>query len=358
MRRAAWILVICLVVGLVLWVLLGRGSGGRGGNVSDEPSVEAGVRDIEHRLLLTGEVVPAFLVQIKSEVGGKIKELMVRPGDEVKRGEILAVIDDTEILTEKASAETEIEGSLLALEKTRGNYERARALFEEKLISREVYENLRADFAIAENALEKARARLRTVEDRLSKTKIVAPADGTVLDVLVNVGQVVVAAASVNAGTVLMEYGDLKTLLINSHVNQVDSPLLKPGQEMVVKVAGANFKPVRARIEFIAPLATVRNNIKGFQVQALILENDGRLKPGMSVTMEVPVARVTGVVSVPISAIFRHEDKMVVYVRKAGLTELREVEVGINDFGFAEIRRGVSAGEEILLFEPSMGGKG
>ncbi|GAB4167122.1 MAG: macrolide transporter subunit MacA [Terrimicrobiaceae bacterium] len=327
--------------------------GGKPGrDVEEDPTAEVELRDIEHRLLLTGEVVPAFQVQIKSEVGGKVKEIRVRPGDSVKKGDILAVIDDTDILTDKAAAQTEIEGAQLSVEKNRGNYLRAKALFEEKLISKEVYDNLRADYALSENSLEKARARMQTVEDRLSKTLIVAPADGTVLDVQVNVGQVVVAAASVNAGTVLMEFADLSTLLINSHVNQVDAPLLKPGQSLEVSISGADSATVPAQIEFLAPLATIKNNIKGFQLEALILENDGRLKPGMSVTMQVPVAKAPGAVTVPVSAIFRHDKQTFVYVRKGGVTEQRKVEVGISDLGYAEIRSGLSEGEEILLFEP------
>lgn len=352
MKKIAFLAILLGAAGYAAYVAGWWPIGTETGAAKEDPTMEVEVRDIEHRLLLTGEVVPAFQVQIKAEVGGKVKELRVRPGDSVGRGDVLAVIDDTDILTDKAAAETEIEGAQLAVDKNRGNYLRAKALYEEKLISKEVYDNLRADYALSENSLEKARARMQTVEDRLSKTLIVAPADGTVLDVQVNVGQVVVAAASVNAGTVLMEFADLGTLLINSHVNQVDAPLLKPGQKLEVTISGSDSAAVPAKIEFLAPLATVKNNIKGFQLEALILENDGRLKPGMSVTMQVPVARAPGAVTVPVSAIFRHDKQTYVYVRKGGVTEQRKVEVGISDLGYAEIRSGLAEGEEILLFEP------
>jgi len=310
-------------------------------------------RDIESTLLLTGEVVPAFQVEIKPEVGGKVKKLHVVTGQAISKGEDLATIDDTDLLTDKASAQTEIEGAQLSVDKNRGNYERAKALFEEKLISKEVFANLAADLAIAENSLEKSHSRMRTVEDRLRKTRITAPADGTVLDVMVNEGQVVVAAASVNSGTVLMSFADLSRLLINSHVNQVDAASLKHGQEIAVNVSAGGEQPLKACIEFIAPVATVKNNIKGFEVQALIQHNDGRLKPGMSVSMDVPVAKADAAISVPVAAIFRDKKQAVVYVRKGGQTEKRNVEIGVSDLGFAEIRSGIEEGEEILLFEPS-----
>lgn len=326
-----------------------------GASSSDEDSglvAAAERRDIEHTLLLTGEVVPAFKFEVKSEVGGKIKKLHTLTGEYLTTGSPIATIDDTDLLTEKASAETDIRGAQLSVDKNRGNFERAKALFDEKLISREIFDNLQADLAISENTLEKSRSRLQSVEDRIRKTRIDAPADGTVLDVLVNEGQVVVAAASVNAGTVLVNFADLSRLLIDSHVNQVDAPMLKKGQEILVNAVGAQDGSIRAKVEFIAPVATVKNNIKGFQVQAVIEDNDGRLKPGMSVSMTAMVQKAPGAVSVPVSAIFKQQKQSVVYVRKGGHTERRLVEVGITDLGFAEIRAGLEVGEEILLAEP------
>jgi RND family efflux transporter MFP subunit len=349
--RWVWAGVALLVV--VSVVAIWRPWGDKRGNASGADVVaHAERRDIESYLLLTGEVTPAFQVEVKAEVGGKVKQLHVATGQFVKQGEMLVTIDDTDLLTEKSAAETDIEGARLAVEKNRGNYERAKALYEEKLISKEVFANLEADLAIAENTLEKSRSRLRTVEDRLSKTRILAPADGTVLDVLVNEGQVVVAAASVNAGTVLMNFADLSRLLINSHVNQVDAPQLAVGQTMQVEAPDGLEKSIRAKIEFIAPVAVVKNNIKGFEVQAVIEADEGRLKPGMSVSMTVPIRRADRAVAVPVTAVFTENKTSVVYVRKGDVITKRKVVVGVSDLSFAEIKSGLEEGEEILLIEP------
>ncbi len=350
--RPLIILIILAAIGFAGYKFLvpAKGTSGPGEDADLVTSAER--RDIEHTLLLTGEVVPAFKFEVKSEVGGKVKKLHALTGEYLSTGAPIATIDDTDLLTEKAAAETEIKGAQLAVDKNRGNYERAKALYEEKLISKEIFDNLQADLAISENTLEKSRSRLQSVEDRLRKTRIDAPAEGTVLDVLVNEGQVVVAAASVNAGTVLVNFADLSRLLIDSHVNQVDAPMLSKGQEITVNAVGAQDGSIRARVEFIAPVATVKNNIKGFQVQAVIENNDGRLKPGMSVSMTAMVQKAPGAVSVPVSAIFKEQKQSVVYVRKGGITEKRLVEVGITDLGFAEIRAGLEEGEEILLVEP------
>jgi RND family efflux transporter MFP subunit len=309
-------------------------------------------RDIESRLLLSGEVTPAFLVEVKSEVGGKAKTIHVEAGQTVKKGDLLATIDDTDLLTEKKAAETEIEGAQLSVDKNRGNYERAKALYEEKLISKEVYANLEADLRISENSFEKAQSRLQTVEDRLKKTRITAPADGTVLDIPITEGQVVVAAASVNSGTVVMKFADLSQLLIDTHVNQVDVPKVMPGQRVLVNMQGDNSDPVGATVEFVAPLATVKNNIKGFAVQAAIDPGDARLKPGMSVSMTLPVAEAKAAVSVPIAAVFDEDEERVVFVKSGETTEKRKVTIGVTNLRFAEITSGLAEGEQVLIRDP------
>jgi len=314
---------------------------------------KAEIRDIDSRLPLTGEIAPAFSIEIKSEISGRVKAIHVETGMTVQRGTPLVTIDDKDLLTEKSAALTEIEGAQIEVEKRKGNFERARALFEEKLISKEVFANLEADWRIAENNLIKARSKLQTVEDRLSKTRILAPADGTVLNINVREGQVVVGATSVNAGTVLLNFADLSQLIIQTHVNQLDIGKIKVGDILKVKVQGSDTSLIPARVEFIAPVATVKNNIKGFAVEAVILEKNEQLKPGMSVSMHLPLGRAKDAVSVPIAAVFADEDgEKFVYVRRGGQNERRQVTVGITNFSFAEIKSGLEPGEEILLVEP------
>lgn len=344
--------IVLIVVSLGAWFTKDRWKAGSKKDGGDMVAV-AELRDIESNLLLTGEVTPDVQVEVKPEVGGKIKELHVEVGQTVKKGSILAVIDDTDLKNEKASAETTISGAEVVVQKAKGNYERARALYEQKLISKESFDNLKADFEVAENSLDKTRRSLQTVEDKLAKTKVLAPADGTILSMPVVEGQVVVAAASVNSGTTLMTFADLSRLLIKSHVNQVDAPRLITGLPVEINMSETGEDPVKAHIEFIAPLATVKNNIKGFEVHAEIEGNDERMKPGMSVSMNVPVARASQAVSVPVTAVFRDRKENVVYVRNGDNTEKRKVVLGVTDLSFAEVKSGLKEGEKIMLTEPA-----
>lgn len=347
------LVVLAVVAGGV--VFFANGKGKKSDDGEGEPVVEAQLRDIESTLLLTGSVEASLTIDVKPEVGGRIKELRVAVGDRVPKGEVLATIDDRDLQTERASALTEIDGAQLAVGKAKGNYERAKALYEQKLISKEVYANLEADYEIAQNTLEKAQRRLQTVEDKLVKTRILAPFDGTVLDIpqTINVGQVVTAAASVNSGTVIMTFANLDDLMIRSQVNQMDAPQLKEGQALEISTEEGEARGAKAHIAMVPPLAKVKNNVKGFEVRIVIDENNGQLKPGMSVSMYVPIGKAENAVSIPVTAIFRDRDKSVVYVRNGEKTERRVVKVGITDTSYAEIKSGLKEGEQVLLVEPA-----
>jgi RND family efflux transporter MFP subunit len=320
---------------------------------ADKFLARAEKRDIASSVEVSGDVTPAFQLDVKPEVGGKLKALHVEPGDMVKEGDVLVEIDDTDLLSEKDSALTEIEGAKLAMEKTHRNFERAKELFEQNLISREVFDNLSSEYAIGENSLVKTQRKLQLVEDRLRKTKVLAPMDGTVLTAPVIEGQVVIAAASVNSGTTLMTIANLSRLLVETHINQVDVARIEPNQTVKLHVESLKEAEMDAKISFIAPVATIKNSVKGFQVQALIDKPDDRLRPGMTVNISIPIASATDVVSVPISAVFRGEgNKKVIYVRNGENTERREVKIGVTSSDFVQVIKGVSDGEEILLVEP------
>jgi HlyD family secretion protein len=302
---------------------------------------------------VAGDVAPSFQLDVKSEVSGKIKALHVEAGDSVKSGDLLAEIDDRDLVTEKQSLLTEIDGAKLEMEKDKRNFERAKELFDSKLVSREQFDNLTSEFDIAQNNLVRAQRKLEIMEEKLRKTKIICPIDGTVLTLPVIEGQVVVAAASVNSGTTLMTVANLDKLLVMTHVNQVDVAKLKVDQPVKLRVDSLKDVTMDGKISFIAPVATVKSSVKGFEIEATIENPNARLRPGMTVNLNIPIAKADAAVSVPISAIFRGDgNKKIVYVRNGGGTEKREVKIGVTNFDFAEIKDGVVEGETVLLVEP------
>lgn len=354
MNKPALLLALAALAGGGWFYLGGKLPKSEAKAVQTEKSLaRAEKRDIESSIDVSGDVTPAFQLDVKPEVGGKLKALHVVAGQTVKEGDLLAEIDDRDLLTERDSALTEIEGAKLSMEKAKKNFERARELFEEKLISREVFDNLTSEYEIGQNSMVKAQRKLQLVEDRLRKTKVLSPTDGTALTVPVIEGQVVIAAASVNSGTTLMSIANLTKLQIEMHINQVDKARITLDKVVQIRAEALKDESMDARISFIAPIATTKSSVKGFQVQAIIDKPDPRLSPGMTVMLNIPIARVEDAISVPVTAVFKSEgNKKVVYVRHGDATEKREVKIGVTNIDHAQILNGVKEGEEILLVEP------
>ena len=169
-------------------------------------------RDVDYSIDVAGDVAPEFQLEVKSEVGGKINAIHVEPGRKVKAGDALCEIDDTDLQNQKASVMVEIDGGQLLVKRAQDHFNRGKELFKAKLITKEAFDNLESELAIQKNELAKSQRKLQTVADQISKARIVAPSDGTVLQVPVTQGQVVVPAASVNSGTTLMTVADLSKL--------------------------------------------------------------------------------------------------------------------------------------------------
>lgn len=370
MRPRQILFAVLLTLGLTAAVLYGRGGRVRGkgrlpaGTTASpalppgaSPTVRAEKRDLAFNIEVTGDVTPAAQVEIKPEVSGRIIALHVQAGEIVKKGDLLVELDDRDLRTEQEGARTDIERAQLTVQREEADFSRSRGLFESRLASKEAYDNAANDLALAKNALSKSRRSLQLVEDKLTKTRILSPTDGTVLTLPVVEGQVVTAAASVNSGTALMTVADLSKLIVVTNVNQVDVAKVIVGQRVKLSMDALREPPMDATVSFIAPLATTKNNIKGFQVEARIENPSPRLRPGMTVNLNVPIERARDAVSVPIAAVFNDADGKgkVVYVQRpdAAMVEKRAVKIGVTNLVHAQITSGLQAGEEVSLVPPA-----
>ncbi|MEI8234559.1 MAG: efflux RND transporter periplasmic adaptor subunit [Verrucomicrobiota bacterium] len=362
MKKISAIFLIPLLLLFVFWLAADHKGLGtywkqfaepRAQEIPERYIVTAECRDVDYSIDVSGDVAPEFQLEVKSEVGGKIKALHVEPGQTVKAGQPLCEIDDTDLQNQKASVMEEIAGCQLGVDRAMHHDIRGKELYKAKLITKEAFDNLESDLDIAKNELAKSQRKLQTVNDEISKARIVAPADGTILQVPVIEGQVVVPAASVNSGTTLMTVADLSKLLVTTNVNQVDVALLQLNQLVKLTMESIKQETMEARICFIAPVATIKNGVKGFQIQASILKPSPRLRPGMMVNLTVPVAHANQAVSVPVSSVFRGiNDRRVVYVLEGNTPKAREVVLGVVGLDYAEIKEGLKVGEHILAVEP------
>ncbi len=390
-------------------------AGGVGKKKERETTAVVEKTKISFSISVAGEITPAEQVSVRPEVPGKIKELPVDIGDTVKKGALLFSLDDEELQIELATRETEIASAQLQLEKARQNLDvadleiavqsaqtrllrsklesekahddflRDEQLFAEELVSKEVYQSSKTDYELAKNAIasaerdldlakdrrtktkeqaqtdfelakktvEKANRSLDLTKDRLSKTRIVAPFDCTVLTRPVSVGQAVSGSGGFNSGTEVLTIANLNEMIINAHVNQADITRLKKDMQVDVEVEAVIGLTVKGRVERIAPQATIRNGIKGFEARILLTEIDPRVQPGMTAKISIPVASADDAVAVPLAAVFTEREGRHVFVVKGDSFERRPVEIGVSDYKFAEVLSGLTPGEVVALEPPA-----
>src|SRR5437667_6470113 len=315
----------------------------------------AETRDIRFAVSAAGEIGPADQVSVRPEIAGKILTLPVDIGDRVKRDSVLFTLDDQDLQTERSSKLIEIEAAKLQLEKAKRDYERSKQLYADKLISQELFEDTRTQYELARNALERTEKALHLIEYQLTKTKILAPFDCTVLTRPVSVGQAVSGPGRLQRGTEVLTIANRSEMVINAHINQADVTRLKISQQVEVQVEAVPGLKVTGTVERIAPQATIKNNIKGFAARILLKDVDPRVRPGMTANVQIPVASADNVVAVPLAAVFTEanpetgQTERYVYVKKEDGFERRPVQIGVSDYFYAEVQKGLSPGEVVAL---------
>ena len=174
----------------------------------------------------------------------------------------------------------------------------------------------------------------------------------------VSVGQAVSGSGGFNSGTEVLTIADLNQMIINAHINQADITRLHVDQDVEISVEAVAGLKVNGKIERIAPQATIKNNIKGFAVRVLLKNVDGRIRPGMTANVKIPVAAADNVLAVPLAAVFTEKNpdsgmpERFVYVKNGETAERHPVTVGVSDFFYAEIQAGLSPGDVVTLEQP------
>jgi len=326
------------------------------------------VRDISFAISAAGEITPAEQVSVRPEVSGRIDKLPVDIGDKVKKGDVLFTLDDTDLQTEKSQRQIEIEGAKLlvttaqlAMEKNDMTFTRNKDLFAQKLVSKETFDNNRIEVetskngrAISQNNLARSQSALQVVEDKLTKTKILAPFDCTVLTRPVSVGQAVSGASGVNSGTEVLTVADLSELIINAHINQADVTRLAVNQKVQIEVEAVPGLKLFGRLDRIAPQATIKNGIKGFSTR-IIVKNDETtgVRPGMTANLTIPLQSADNVIAIPLAAVFTDKGERFAYVRAGGKFARVPIQIGVSDYDFAEVIKGLVGGETVSLVTPA-----
>ena len=324
---------------------------------------EIEARDINFSVTVAGEISPAEKVSVRPEVNGKIAELAVDISDYVAKGDLLFRLDDKDIRIEIDSRKKQIDSANLQLTQAKKEFERSKQLFEDDLVSKEVFETSKNKYELSEISRDRAQNDYDLTAEKLSKTSVVAPFDCTVLSRPVSIGQAVSGSGGQSGGTEVMEVADLKNLIILSHVNQADVSRMKKNQNVSIEIEAVADLIVEGVVERIAPQATIKSGIKGFSTKIKLQNTDSRVIPGMTATINIPVADSKGVVAARLASIFTERNEAEQKTETYAYVKNNEndsfvkqmIEVGVNDLSFAEVIRGLKIGDVVSLEKPDEG---
>lgn len=322
-----------------------------------ETTAEVTVRTIEEVIEANGFVHPRYSTDVRSEVSARIERILVEPGEQVERGQILVELDRAALEQEFIEAQRNRQAEQLRLDRARSEYERLERLSLRGIVEQQEFNNAEIDLRLADIQLEVQDARLQRVREDLNRTTIRAPQNGVVADLDVNEGQVIVGAGSVNEGTRLMTVHDLSELYIRLEVNELDIGVidLESPTRIVFDALGGH--SVEGRVSRIHPFAYNQDNIRVFRVDVAFEPGARNLRPGISANVRIVARRVEDAVAVNLSAVFAEsEDRFVFLVGANGEMERRPVEVGISDTQWVEIVTGLRAGDTVSLVRPRSAG--
>ena len=381
-----------VLVGGVAWAFTSRRTPALSESRLATPVGAAEIGEVAVKLHEVGTIEPIVKVDVKSTLSGKVVELLVREGDTVEKGQVLALVEpDVNQAQELAGVRSQERRTTLALSEAKREYDARRRLHEEGLLSADGMKQAEAAYRQAQEDAREAGERVAiAVESGIplreqvrpsQRVSVTSPMAGVVIDRKVEIGETITSGvSSFNAGSVLFTVADLAGMKIAVDVNEVDVGKIHVGQAVTIGVDAFPFQRFEGKVTFISPAAKAVEKVKVFEVEVMPAEERPELRPGMTANVTVKGERKDGVLTVPTEALFQRDEREVVFVLredfasrvpedqlpkgKGGgkvdvspfwkdLFEQRPVEVGLASIERVEIVSGLAAGEKVALDDPA-----
>jgi HlyD family secretion protein len=284
-------------------------------------------------------------VRVGSQLSGIVTKLNVTVGSRVHAGEVIGKIDDAPIQARLAQAEAQVELDRASMERAKVNLERARQLMSQDLIPAQQAQDLQLAFAEAKARSEKSLRDCDVVKVDRGYVDIRAPISGIISSVSTQEGETV--AASFTAPTFVTIIGD-DALQLVAMVDETDIANVRSGNPVTFTVDSYPSRDFPGVLQSIAPKATIVSGVVNYEVTINIRRDAELLKPDMTANVSVQTAQHEALL-VPAAAVHRDGEQSFVYVPGPRGPDRKPVLVGTREKGMVEIKRGISAGDGVLL---------
>ena len=397
-RRGLWITLGVIAIVLVTGGVVAAKTLGSSTALDPSQLGKAEVGDIARSVVATGKVQPITEVEVKSKASGIVTKLDTDINQNVRTGQVLAQLDQQEILDQVAAQKAGLEGAeanarsasaaveydkvaaeapdLPMLEHT---YKRALAMQKDGVFSQQALDTAEQQYRAALNTRDRAvsqiivdsakqhqaqaqvaaaEASLKQLEEQLGYTTITSPIDGVVLSRDVQMGDAVSSILVLGStATLVMTLGDIHEVYVKGKVDESDIGKVYLGQAARIKVQSFRDKTFQGKVTKIAPLGVEKENVTTFEVQISIENPGGELKANMTANAEIVLEEHKNVLTVPEQAVLYDKDRnATVWVPDAHGKDghrIVPIKVGLSNGSRIEVTSGLKSGDAVVLQQTS-----
>lgn len=331
--------------------------------------------DIQQTVVATGTVRSSNRVEVGARVSGKVEKILVKLGQKVKKGELIAELDS---ITQKntlnsaqaqlAAYKAQLVAAQTAYRVANSNFQRIVKLYKRKASSLDDYENAQNNLDSAKANVEQIQAQIKqseievnTAATNLNYTKITSPIDGTVISIPVSVGQTVNANQTTPT---IIQVADLNTMLIKPEISEGDITKIKPGMKVQFTTLAEPDEIYQAEIASVDPaLTTLTDNEYSesvsdtnaiyYYANVLVPNPEHKLQIGMTTQNTIITAQKQHVLVVPTLAIQKRNGQNSVQILDGDKVVEKVVQIGLHDDINTEILSGLNEGDNVILSQSS-----
>lgn len=331
--------------------------------------------DIQQTVVATGTVRSSNRVEVGARVSGKVEKILVKLGQKVKKGELIAELDSitqentlNSAQAQLAAYKAQLVAAQTAYRVANSNFQRIAKLYKRKASSLDDYENAQNNLDSAKANVEQIQAQIKqseievnTAATNLNYTKITSPIDGTVISIPVSVGQTVNANQTTPT---IIQVADLDTMLIKPEISEGDITKIKPGMKVQFTTLAEPDEIYQAEIASVDPaLTTLTDNEYSesvsdtnaiyYYANVLVPNPEHKLQIGMTTQNTIITAQKQHVLVVPTLAIQKRNGQNCVQILDDDKVVEKVVQIGLHDDINTEILSGLNEGDNVILSQSS-----
>lgn len=296
-KKALVIAAVAAIATLAVWLL----SGGKKEEKITFDTAAVAPANIMNSITATGTIEPVTSVTVGTQVSGIVSKLFVDYNSVVKKGQVIAELDKTNLMSQLNTAKTQLATAQSQLNYQTANYKRYKTLFEKGLVAADDFDNAKLSYTQAKEQVVSAKEEVQRAQTNLGYATITSPIDGVVLSKSVEEGQTV--AASFSTPELFTIAQDLTNMQVVADVDEADIGDVKEGERVTFTVDAYPDDTFEGEVKQVRQEATTTSNVVTYEVVISAPNADLKLKPGLTANVTIYTAERKGVLSVPSKAL-------------------------------------------------------